>query len=192
MKTKIILGAVLFFGVSLAFIGLLESESLLGWKKTKIYSNPELGFSLEYPISLGITEYLGGSMLIGKKETASGTQLSIAVSSQEQAILSYGEFMAAKALELCSKNLSDSQTSCAEIIKIETVTSPKGTIVEKFYLRETSQNQEVGPFFAFNISPLSGNEMRTLFLHPSGKITKKTDPKIIQAIADTVQIKTVR
>ncbi|MBI2577511.1 MAG: hypothetical protein HYV77_01560 [Candidatus Wildermuthbacteria bacterium] len=192
MRTKIIFGAILFFGASLAFLGLWGSDSVLNGHKTKTYSNPELGFSLEYPVSLGITEYMGGSMLIGRQDTASGTQVSVAISGQEQAQLSYGEFMAAKAIDLCSKNLSDNQASCAEIVKLETVTTAKGILGEKLYIRETSRNREIGPFFAFNISPLSGNEMRTLFLHPSAKAGKKTDPKIIHAVADTVQIRNVK
>ncbi|OHB02875.1 MAG: hypothetical protein A2920_00325 [Candidatus Zambryskibacteria bacterium RIFCSPLOWO2_01_FULL_43_17] len=167
-------------------------------RKPILYRSEIYGFSFSYPEGYELTVESPEKISVGRKnirgiETL--VEISLVKSGDDTGIQSFEEFVLDGSRELCAINhalLSLSCTRIDDIVRIAPFMSDAGTNGQVFYLKaEVKENttgktlgKRRGPFYTFNTSPSTPNEMSFVAIYnPVVLDAEDANEDLIESIA---------
>jgi len=214
-STKILTVVVVILGIAVAWLLLRErlpqvKEPEVGTppqvenkpvpQEEFIYKNEKYGFRFSYMAGYKVLEASPEIISIGKESRGGFSPLAQVVlvrSGPDTGVLAFEEFVIDSAREYCMSKKADSSSECTridDVVNIAPFKSASGVSGQVFYLRYEETNFETGkvvkgrrgPFYTFNTSPSTPNEMSFIMIYNPISITaEKADEMFIGTIASS-------
>lgn len=164
------------------------------------YENSTYGFSFSYPEGYKLLSSSPELITIGR-ETLRGVdplvQIVLVKSGTDIGVTPYDEFVIDSAREYCITKKANSSSECTridDVVNIAPFKSKSGIAGQVFYLKYEETNFETGkitkgrrgPFYTFNTSPSTPNEMSFLMIYnPISIPAEKANADLIRGIAES-------
>lgn len=164
------------------------------------YENSTYGFSFSYPEGYKLLAPSPELMTIGR-ETLRGVdplvQIVLVKSGTDTGVTPYEEFVIDGAREYCISKKANSSSECTridDVVNIAPFKSKSGVAGQVFYLKYEETNFETGkttrgrrgPFYTFNTSLSTPNEMSFLMIYnPISIPAEKANEALIRGVAES-------